>query len=217
MSTILTRREDGDSGRPKPPPLALPDENTDAGAMTRLFIAEVAVPGGGDMKEARRAMDWMRCVLMNRLKHPSDFSADKHATQIIQIISAQRTGVQFQGFQNYPIIDRPQKNNIDQKMSIAGKEVDNQTRYSSFIRAAIAAATDPAPADPTPSGLYFWMTVGWPKPSPDAVFYETLGGNNFYSWNRPTPKDRHPHKTGTLSMSPRNGPFTYDHKRPVSK
>ena len=66
----------GGSGGPKPSSLALPDENTDAGAMTRLFIAEVAVPEGGDMKEARRAMDWMRCVLMNRLKHPSDFSAD---------------------------------------------------------------------------------------------------------------------------------------------
>ena len=198
------------SGRPKPSPLALPD----AGAMARLFIAEVAVPGGDDMKEARRAMDWMRCVLMNRLKHPSDFSADKHATQII---AAHRTGVQFQGFQNYPIIDKPQKNNIDQKTIIASKEGNDQTRYVSFIRTAITAATDPAPADPTPNGLYFWITSGWPKPSPDAVVYDTLGGNTFSTWNRPVPKNHHAHRISTFLTSSRNGPLVYDHRSPAPK
>ena len=54
----------GSSGGAKPSSLALPDENTDAGAMTRLFIAEVAVPEGSDMKEARRAR-WIGCAVFS--------------------------------------------------------------------------------------------------------------------------------------------------------
>ena len=64
---------------PKLPVLRpLPDENTDAGGMARLFIAEVAYPDNGDLREARREMDMMRCVLINRLKYPKDFAADEY-------------------------------------------------------------------------------------------------------------------------------------------
>ena len=208
----------GGNGGAKPSSLALPKENTDAGAMTRLFIAEVEVPDGSDMKEARRAMDWMRCVLMNRLKHPSDFSADKHATELVQIISAQSTAVQFQGFENYPTIGKAQQDNIDRKIKVATDDTNkDQARYINFIKTAIAAATDASPLDPTPTGLFFWMTSGWPKPSRYAVLYESLGGNTFYTWQKPVPKDRHAHKTNTPLTPSRNGPLIYDHKRPVPR
>lgn len=84
--------------------LGLPDEGTDEGALARLFLAEVLVPGNDDMREVRREMDMMHCVLINRLKHPADFAAGRYASTITQMISARAGQVQFRGFENYPII-----------------------------------------------------------------------------------------------------------------
>ncbi len=123
--------------------------------MTRLFIAEVSIPDTDDMTETRRAMDWMRCVLANRLKHPADFSADRHSRQIIDIIRAKQNGsVQFQGFESYPIIDRKQGQNIKNRIGVAeGRADHDQRRHARFIHTAIEAATGSPPTDPTPTGL----------------------------------------------------------------
>ena len=137
----------------KPPVLkALPDENTDAGAVARLFIAEVEYTGGDDIREARREMDLMHCVLVNRLKHPKDFRADQHAINITQIISASRGHVQFQGLESYPIIFDEQKRNIADKQG--GASGDLGYDRSGYINTAIAAATDIPPSIPH-TRLYF--------------------------------------------------------------
>ncbi len=175
----------------------LPDENTDAGAMARLFIAEVAYPLNGDLQEARREMDLMRCVLENRLKHSKDFGADQYSTNISQIISASRGSVQFQGFENYPIIADQQKQNILEKQKAASGDAGyDQAGYINFINAATAAATSIPPVDPTPQGLYFWVTTGTALPSGQAVLWQSVGGNSFYTWNRPKPSHGHHEKHG---------------------
>ena len=183
---------------PKLPVLRpLPDENTDAGAMARLFIAEVEFTGGDDMQEVRREMDLMRCVLANRLKHPKDFSADKYAVNISQIISASNDHIQFQGFENYPIIGDEQKQNIAEKQRGASGDLGyDHIAYISFINTAIAATTDVSPVDPTPHGLYFWVRTGAASPSGQAVLWQSVGGNSFYTWDRSRPLHGHHKKLG---------------------
>jgi hypothetical protein len=56
------------------PPFVLPPENSDEGAMARLFINEAAGPHG-TAALAVRAMGWMKRVLANRLEHPAQFDA----------------------------------------------------------------------------------------------------------------------------------------------
>ena len=97
----------------------LPGEGTDEGALARLFLAEVLVPNTDDMREVRREMDMMHCVLINRLQHPADFDAGRHASTLTQIISAREGQVQFQGFENYPILGGKQQSNIDGILSAA--------------------------------------------------------------------------------------------------
>ena len=84
----------------------------------------------------------MRCVLVNRLKHPKDFGTDQYATNMTQIISASRYQVQVQGFENYPIISDEQKNMADKQRGASGDLGYDQAGYINFINAAIAAATD---------------------------------------------------------------------------
>ena len=166
--------------------------------MARLFIAEVRFTGGNDMQEVRHEMDLMRCVLGNRLKHPQDFSADKHSMNISQIISASNNHqIQFQGFENYPIIGDEQKQNIAEKQKGASGDLGyDQAAYINFINTAIAAATDVPPVDPTPHGLYFWVKTGTASPSNQAVLWQSIGGNSFYTWDRSKPLHGHHKKLG---------------------
>lgn len=132
----------------------LPDQGTDEGALARLFLAEVSVPDTDDMKEARREMDLMHCVLINRLSYPKDFDAGHHASTITQIISAHEGHPQFQGFEHYPIFDKPQQSLINDllKISLNGKDSRNDI-YRNFVKTAVDAANDPSPIDPTATGL----------------------------------------------------------------
>ena len=204
-------------GYPGSSTISLPSEDTDAGAMARLFIAEVEVPENGDMREARLAMDWMRCVLMNRLKYPADFGADKHTTRIVDIITAKGYGVQFRGFENYPNIDRAQEGNIDDKINAAtASPSPDQKAHDSFIKTAIAAATEASPVDPTATGLYYCVSSTASSPNSQAVLFQELGGNKFYTWKRPDLKKRETRHANHL-IPTRNGPLIYDHKRPAPR
>lgn len=82
---------------PLSPLFILPNENTNAGAMARLFINEAAGPDAkADLTV--QAMGWMRCVLQNRLKYPGRFGAPG-ATSITEIITAHARAIQFAGFE----------------------------------------------------------------------------------------------------------------------
>ena len=134
----------------------LPSEGTDEGALVRLFLTEVLVPDADDMREARREMDMMHCVLINRLQHPADFAAGRHASTITQIITAREGHAQFQGFGNYPTLGEFQQDRIDDILNIVlDKEDVRNAKYASFVKTSIAAAKDLSPMDPTATGLYF--------------------------------------------------------------
>jgi hypothetical protein len=165
---------------PLSPLFILPNENTDAGAMARLFINEAAGPHAkADLTV--QAMGWMRCVLQNRLKYPGKFGAPG-ATTITQIITAHVRAIQFAGFDSYPAIQPSMNANIQAKLAIASDKTDRrQAIYLNFVKAAIAAATGPAPVDPCATGLYFWRTAQASGPGGKAVYYQTLDGNDFYS------------------------------------
>ena len=167
----------------------LPNQGTDEGALARLFIAEVLVPDTNDMQDARREMDMMHCVLMNRLGYPKDFDASPYASTITQMISTHEGHAQFQGFKNYPILAEPQQDGIDAVLGAAlDRQNHRQPTYAAFVETAIAAAKDPSPVDPTPTGLHFWVTAGTHSPSVDAVLFQTVGGNDFHTWSKSKPK-----------------------------
>ena len=169
--------------------VGLPSEGSDEGALARLFLAEVLVPVTDDMREARREMDLMHCVLINRLNHPVDFDAGRYASTITQIITARQGHVQFQGFENYPVLGKRQQDNIDVLLNAALDEKNPRSHiYTDFIKTAVAAAKDSSPTDPTPTGLYFWVTSGSFKPSDHAVLFQTVGGNDFYTWSKSKPR-----------------------------
>ena len=167
-------------GSPVTSLFTMPISTTDAGAMANLFLNEAA----GPHKEATltlKAMGWMRCVLENRLRHPGMFGAPG-ATTLTQIIKAAGFGVQFAGFNTYPTLPASIQANIDAKLSIAADLSDpRQARYLAFVKAAITAATQPAPADPCPTGLYFWRTAGASGPGGKSSLYQSLDGNDFYT------------------------------------
>ncbi len=165
---------------PLTPLFTMPLTNTDAGAMANLFLNEAAGPHR-DGTMTVQAMGWMRCVLQNRLRHPAAFGA-LGATRITQIITAAGYGVQFAGFNTYPAIDPAVAANIQAKLAIAANtSYPRQPIYLAFVKAAIAAATGPAPADPCPTNLYSWRTGGAAGPGGKSVFYQSLDGNDFYT------------------------------------
>lgn len=162
------------------PDYALPAENTDAGAMARLFIAEAAVPRA-DSADTVKAMGWMRRVLENRLRHGRDFDA-RGATTITHIITAHDRHVQFAGFTAYPALSAKVQQNVTARLALANNARDRrQPIYGAFVQAAITAATSPAPADPCPTGLWFWRTADADGPGGRSSFFQTLDGNDFYT------------------------------------
>lgn len=177
------------------PDLVLPAENTDAGAMARLFIAEAAVPRA-DAANTVRAMGWMRRVLENRLLHGRDFDASG-ATTITQVIAANDRHVQFAGFSSYPTLTAGVRQNIAARLALANDGRDRrQPIYAAFVQAAIDAATTPAPADPCPTGLWFWRTAGATGPGGRSSLFQSLDGNDFYTlpagfFSPPAPRRRH--------------------------
>lgn len=163
--------------------IELPAANADEGAMARLFIAEVAAPKTGQ-KDESKAMGWMRRVLQNRLLHPRDFDA-KGATRISQIIAAHDRSVQFKGFDTYPTLSAAVSKRLQDRLAIANNpRHPDQQQYLNFAKAAIKAATEDAPADPCPTGLYFWRTHNHAGPGGKATLWQTLEGNDFYTLPR---------------------------------
>ena len=136
---------------------------------------------------------WLGCswpkFSFNRLKHPADFAAGRYASTMTEMITAKEGQIQFQGFENYPILGGRQQDNIDGILNVAlDGEDPRHGKYVGFVKTAVAAAKDPSPMDPTPTGLYFWVTSGTHSPDRHAVLFQAVGGNDFYTWSRSKPK-----------------------------
>ncbi|WP_375575367.1 hypothetical protein [Paracidovorax oryzae] len=172
----------------------LPGPESDAGLLVRLFLVEMPAPqewtraGIGGPDAAMDGMRMMRRVIANRLGSGSakEFMA-AGARNIRDIVTASDRGqVQFAGFQHYPQIASGKQELIDARMAIVNDATNTawHAKYVAFYEAALLAATEPLPPDPSPTGLFGWRTDDSGAPSPDFVEFKTVGGNTFFTHRR---------------------------------
>lgn len=175
-------------------PMVLPDPASDAGILMRLFFAEVRGPqewkdaGIGGPEVALESMRMMRRVIVNRLESGSakEFMA-AGARDIRDIVTASDQGnVQFAGFEHYPNINGKKLKTINDKMAIVNDATNAHwnAKYAEFYDAALSAATESLPPDPSPTGLFGWRTAGKGSPSPEFLEFKTLGRNTFFTHKR---------------------------------
>ena len=173
------------------PKIDLPAAATEAGIVTRMFLAEAVTPGSPNFvaTESKEAMQWMRHVMLNRIKFGAQyFGASKEATTLTAMI---KSANQIEGFQNYPNIGRGQTAVIDGVVRMANTSGHKDVLiYRQFIRDAIniASGTDPG-KDPCPTGLYSWRTAKAASPGSNFVKYRTHGGQDFYTLTESFRKD----------------------------
>ncbi|AVS64525.1 hypothetical protein C8245_01435 [Paracidovorax avenae] len=172
----------------------LPDPDSDEGLLVRLFLVEVPAPqewraaGIGGPEEALEIMRMMRRVIVNRLQsgNTREFMA-AGARDIRGIVTASDGGsVQFAGFDSYPNIAGAKQKMIESRMAIVNDATNAQwhARYAAFYDAALTAATEPLPADPSPTGLFGWRTEGRGAPSSEYRAFRSLGRNTFFTHQR---------------------------------
>lgn len=165
------------------PKLDLPAIDKEAGIVTRMFLAEAVTPGSANFvaAESKEAMQWMRHVMLNRLKFgPQYFGASKSASTLTALITSTN---QVEGFQDYPKIAKGQAAVIDGVMRFANLSGHKDVLvYRQFVRDAIniASGTDPG-KDPSPNGLFSWRTAKAASPGSNFVKYRTHGGQDFYT------------------------------------
>ena len=175
-------------------PMSLPDSASDAGILMRLFFAEVRGPqewkdaGISGPEVALESMRMMRRVIANRLDSGSakEFMA-AGARDIRGIVAASDQGsVQFAGFEHYPNIDGKKLKTINDKMAIVNDATNTHwhAKYAEFYEAALLAATESLPPDPSATGLFGWRTAGKGSPSPEFLEFKTLGKNTFFTHKR---------------------------------
>lgn len=160
-------------------PVALPDESTDVGMLTRLFLAENEAPGAGySATDAAETMTLMHVVLLNRLRRPDGRWASAGARSLRDVV---RAPGQFRGFENYPTIAAATQSTIDGLLRIAN-DANNPLlpAMRAHIALAIAQAAERAPADPTRTGLFWWRTENSGSPGTGVVRFKTVGGNTFW-------------------------------------
>lgn len=167
--------------------LSLPDENTDAGALVRVFLLETKAPsdGGYDREESLKAMRLMRRVIENRLASPSRYMA-RGATSDRDII---KLGNQFAGFRDYPGLPGSLAAKLTALVTAANS---GRTKVRQFVEDAITVATE---QNSTPAYLDVtaWRTALSSSPGDGFHFVITLQGNTFYATN-PVPPVPHRHR-----------------------
>jgi hypothetical protein len=160
----------------------LPDPDTEVGLLVRLFLSENRNPSWQfyNLADAKKSMQWMRLVLMNRLNHnPKQFGAPG-AQSITDIVKAKR---QFQGFESYPALGPDQQTHINGVVSVANDDNHpDQCDYADFLNAAIEAATGPLPEDPLGDGGFLagWMTTGFSPGGSYTKFGDPVMANQFF-------------------------------------
>jgi hypothetical protein len=162
-------------------PITLPDINTDAGALCRLFLHENLTPffPGFKADATLKGMQWMRNVMENRRnKKPELFGLKKSET----IINMLHNASQFGDLSTYPTLTSDFQGTLDTDLRIA-QDDDNpkQQAFADYVRNAISVATSPEPVDPSPNGLFFWRTEGSGSPGGQAVLFQSTAGNTFYT------------------------------------
>lgn len=160
--------------------IALPAAATNEGLLVRLFLAEAPGPGvaGATDATSTEAMTLMRVVLENRLATPSGRWGSDGATSMGDVVRARG---QFEGFSGYPALPAGVSSRIENMVAIANDSGDGrQAAMRAHVERAIAVASAPRPADPTPTGLYWWRTAGSGAPGTGVTVYKTLLGNSFY-------------------------------------
>ncbi|HEY3744031.1 MAG TPA: hypothetical protein VGL53_29505 [Bryobacteraceae bacterium] len=162
-------------------PVSLPSDATDEGLLARLFIAEVPSPEDKryNLADAKTSMIWMRVVVENRLKKPDVKWASAGAKSLQDVI---RAPVQFEGFPSYPTLIKRIRDLIADTISIANNGNDTRrAEYKAFVDAALEVAAMKSVTDPSPKGLFWWMTSGMGTPGNDAEVFMRKLGNTFFS------------------------------------
>ena len=163
--------------------IELPNKNTEAGAVTRMLLAENYTPESAhyNEKDSLIAMQWMRNVLENRLafSHPHLLQVPHGSKSFIATIK----GGSVEGFRSYPTIQKGKEKNITDAVKFA-----NHARHPHFLQFrkhvenAIAVANgEKRGDDPCPTKLYAWKSEGSPAPSSNFVKFRTLVGQDFYT------------------------------------
>ena len=162
--------------------MVLPAAAGEEGMLVRLFLAENLSPSQPkyNAADSRKSMEWMRVVLVNRLKNNPERFAASGATTITDIVKAKG---QFAGFENYPTLGSKLSARIEEAVKIANNDSDaRQEKYVQFLQNALDAAKGSPIADPCPTGLYGWRTVGHGSPGGNFEAYgSALSGNQFYT------------------------------------
>jgi hypothetical protein len=165
------------------PRLELPAVDSEAGIVARMLIAENAGPGHRlfvNQNEALESMQWMRHVLLNRLKLGSRHFSAGQANTLTEIIKARN---QVEGFEDYPRILEKQRRLIEEALNTANNGADvGSERQRIYIQAVISVAKGEIPgADPCPTKLYAWRTTDSRSPGDNFVKFKIKGGQDFYT------------------------------------
>jgi len=166
------------------PALELAPMGSEEHIVASMLIVENITPGQhsfASIDEALASMQWMRWVLLNRLRFGSThFGSDKSATTLTDLIKAPK---QIKGFGHYPSIETGQKMVLDDVLKIANDSTNIKFAiYRQYVRNAIDVARGTnSGTDPCPTGLYAWRTSGRGSPGRNFVLYESRGGQDFYT------------------------------------
>ena len=166
------------------PVLKLAPIGSEEHIVASMLIVENITPGQhnfASVDEALVGMQWMRWVLVNRLRFGSThFGADRSATTLTDLIKAPN---QIKGFERYPSIETGQKMVLDDVLKMANDSTNAKFRtYRQYVRNAIEVARGlSSGTDPCPTGLYAWRTSGRGSPGRNFVLYESRGGQDFYT------------------------------------
>jgi hypothetical protein len=175
--------------------MKLPPLDTEEGMLVRLLLAESRSPekmGSATAEEVKKGMQWMRRVIVNRLRSdkPEEFMA-RGASGIVDIVKADDQGsVQFHGFNQYPRLEEGIAKNLDDSLSIANDGTHpKRAAYAQFVQSAIDVANEALPMDPSPNGLFAWRTRRATSPSAEFKLFAMAAGNDFYTHTRLKKKD----------------------------
>jgi hypothetical protein len=167
------------------PKIVLPPENTEAGVLARMLIAENIMPSAKSfttLEDSMTAMQWMRIVLENRLNfsYPHTLQVPNGAKTFMALIKSK--GV-VEGFEAYPVIAKGKGENIRKALEYANKGTHPKfSFYRGYVQNAIDVATGRKKGtEPCPKKLYGWMTIGAGSPGKNFEVFKDFGGQTFYT------------------------------------
>ncbi|MFC5473066.1 hypothetical protein [Paraherbaspirillum soli] len=173
------------------PELKLPPVDSEEGILARVLLVENIPPSSREfqsMTQAITSMQWMRHVLMNRLKFGSRHFGADNVSSITALIKARN---QVEGFQSYPALTGQQSINLKDIVRIANDASDQRhAACREYVQNAIDVATGINPgSDPSPTRLYAWKTADARHPGANFVKFQTQGGQDFYTLTREFKED----------------------------